>query len=199
LLAEELDSLEDALPAEDELVDVSELVVGVLELVDDSPPPEVPDDPLAADSVVELVGDAACPPAAFFAAALLAAARLAAELFSAALFPAEAVTVDVLAVAVAFFVESAGSCPEASWTYTARNAAANKAAASPAMPRRMRCTRRRIAERRLLASARASSCSWGSFGRCSAEGVWRGSMVAPIGCRIACRRSLRGACPSSLQ
>ncbi|HEV2922970.1 MAG TPA: hypothetical protein VGW98_02990 [Solirubrobacteraceae bacterium] len=34
LLAEELDSLEDSLPLEDVLVDVSELVVGVLELVE---------------------------------------------------------------------------------------------------------------------------------------------------------------------
>jgi hypothetical protein len=121
-VAGELDPLEDSLLAEDELVDVSELVAGVLELVAD---------------------------------VLFAVLLLATVVFAAVLFGAEAVTLEVLVVLVPFFVERAGSCPEASWTYTARNAPVNSAAARPLMARRMRRTRRRIAERRLVARARA--------------------------------------------
>jgi hypothetical protein len=70
LLPEELGALEDSLPLEDVLVDVSELVVGVLELVEVS-----------------------------------------------VLLPVEAVEDWELGVAVVvFFVERAGSCPEASCT-----------------------------------------------------------------------------------
>jgi hypothetical protein len=54
---------------------------------------------------------------------------------------------------------SAGSCPEASCTYTIRNAAANNASASPATERRMRRVRRRSASRCRLAVTRESSCS----------------------------------------
>ena len=122
---EELDSLEGSLLEEEEPVEVSELVVGVLELVDVFVPLEVAEVPVAV---------------------------------------------------VAAFVESAGSCPEASWTYTTRNAVANSAAVRPAMPRRMRCRRRRIASRRLLASARASLRSLGRLGGY----VSRRSMVTPI-------------------
>jgi hypothetical protein len=153
-VAGELDPLEDSLLAEDELVDVSELVVGVLELVED----------------------------VLFAVLLLATA-----VFAAVLFGAEAVTLEVLVVLVPFFVERAGSCPEASWTYTARNAPVNSAAARPLMARRMRRTRRRIAERRLVARARASGCFWERSGVCSGEVAARGSMVTPIGWGIACK------------
>jgi hypothetical protein len=131
LPAEELDSLEDSLPAEDELL------VGVLELVEDP--------------------------------------------FSAAVFAPEAEAAWVLGVVAVFLVERAGSCPEASCTYTARNATLNRAAARAATERRRRCTRRRSAERRLLASARASSCSGERLGGCCEEGLSVGSMVAPIG------------------
>jgi hypothetical protein len=137
LPAEELDSLEDSLPAEDELL------VGVLEVVEDPVPFEVLDE--------------------------------------AAVFPPAAVVACVLGVVAVFFVERAGSCPEASCTYTARNAALNSAAARAATERRRRCTRRRSAERRLLASARASSCSGERLGGCCEEGLSVGSMVAPIG------------------
>jgi len=55
--------------------------------------------------------------------------------------------------------ERAGSCPEASCTYTTRKAALNMAAATPATVRRIRRVRRRIAARLLLASALAPCCS----------------------------------------
>jgi hypothetical protein len=172
LPADELDSLEASLLAEEELVDASEPVVGAL-VVDVPVPLELVDVLLADDSLDE--------------AGCLAAAP----------FVAEVVTVRPLAVEAVSFVESAGSCPEASCTYTARNAAANSAAVSPAMPRRMRCTRRRIAERRLRASDRPSSGR--RFGCGVAGDVSRGSMVAPIGVSDCVRTSLRGACPSSVQ
>jgi hypothetical protein len=54
---------------------------------------------------------------------------------------------------------SAGSCPEASCTYTIRNATANNASASPATERRMRRVRRRIASRCRLAVTRGSGCA----------------------------------------
>jgi hypothetical protein len=168
-VAGELDPLEDSLLAEDELVDVSELVVGVLELVADVPFADV------------LVADVR------FADVLFAALLLATVLFAAVLFGAEAVTLEVLVVLVPFFVERAGSCPEASWTYTARNAPVNSAAARPLMARRMRRTRRRIAERRLVARARALGCFWERSGVCSGEVAARGSMVTPIGWGIACK------------
>ena len=88
MLPDELDSLVDSLPAEDELVDASE-VAGVVEVVDDSVPVAAPDDSFADGSALELPLDAAWLAAVFFATAV---------------------------VVVAFFVESAGSCPEASCT-----------------------------------------------------------------------------------
>jgi hypothetical protein len=108
----------DSLLAEDELVDVSEVVVGVLELVEDSVPLEVPDDALVDDSPLELPLVAACfAVVAFFVDTALAAARFAAALFSAVLLlvvpPA---TVEVLAAAVPVFADRAGSRPEASCT-----------------------------------------------------------------------------------
>jgi uncharacterized membrane protein YhaH (DUF805 family) len=108
----------DSLLAEDELVDVSEVVVGVLELVEDSVPLAVPDDPLVDDSPRELPLVAAWfALLAFFVAAALAAARFADALFSAALLlPVLPATVGVLAAAVPVFVDRAGSCPEASCT-----------------------------------------------------------------------------------
>jgi hypothetical protein len=71
LLPEELDPLEDSLPLEEVLVDVSELVVGVLELVEVSVALELADDPEDWELGVAVV---------------------------------------------VFFVERAGSCPEASCT-----------------------------------------------------------------------------------
>jgi hypothetical protein len=87
LLPEELDPLEDSLPLEDVLVDVSELMVGALELVDVSLAPE----------------------------ASLDADVFAATLFS-VVFPVEAVEDWELGVVVVFLLERAGSCPEASCT-----------------------------------------------------------------------------------
>jgi hypothetical protein len=58
----------------------------------------------------------------------------------------------------AALADRAGSCPEASWTYTIANTSANMVTASPATDRRMRRVRRRSASRRLLASALASIC-----------------------------------------
>jgi small-conductance mechanosensitive channel len=73
LALEAVDSLADSVPAEDELLDTSEPVDGVL--------------------VVETVGVLAVVVAAFVL-----------------------VVAGALAVVVAAFVESAGSCPAASWT-----------------------------------------------------------------------------------
>jgi hypothetical protein len=113
----------DSLLADDELVEVSEAVVGVLELVEDSVPLEVPDEPLEDDSPLELLLVAACfAVVAFFVDTALAAERFAAALFSAALFSAALLlavlpaTVEVLAAAVPVFAVRAGSCPEASCT-----------------------------------------------------------------------------------
>jgi hypothetical protein len=180
LLPEEPDSLEDPCPLEDVLVDVSALVVGVLELVELSVALEVPDDPVPDDSVVEPLAELVFSAAAFFAAA-----RAAAALRSAAVLAAEALAVCELDVLAVFVVERAGSCPEASWTYTARNAALNSAAATPATERRMRRTRRRIAARRLLASERASGGSGEGRRGCFGEGVW-GSIVTPVAGSNSC-------------
>ena len=54
---------------------------------------------------------------------------------------------------------SAGSCPDASCTYTTRNATTNSASARAATELRMRRARRCMAVRRRLASALTSSCS----------------------------------------
>ena len=101
LLPEELDPLEDSVPLEDVLVDVSEPVEGVLELVAVSLLLELDDDPVPDDSVVEPL---------WLAAVAFAAAR-----FS-VVFPVDPVDAWEVGVVVAFFVESAGSCPEASCT-----------------------------------------------------------------------------------
>jgi hypothetical protein len=110
LLLEELDSPEDSLLPEDELADVPELVVGALD-VDDSVLLDAPDAPASDDSVAEALADAAF-------SAVLAVARLGAVLVAAlfvpAAFPAERVEVSAPGVAVLFFVERAGSCPDAS-------------------------------------------------------------------------------------
>ena len=88
---------------EDEVVAVSVLLDGDVEVAEDS---------------VELLLDAAFSAAACFAAALFAAAAFFAE----AVFAAEvadvvgAATAVVVVVVVVFLVDSAGSCPEASWT-----------------------------------------------------------------------------------
>jgi hypothetical protein len=106
------------LPLEDVLVDVSVLVVGVVEVVEVSVPLEVVE-PVPEDSVVEGLEELVFSAAAFFAAAR-AAASLAAVAFAAALFclalPVEAVDDCELAVVAALLVERAGSWPEASCT-----------------------------------------------------------------------------------
>jgi hypothetical protein len=111
-----LDSL---LAAELELVEVSELVAGLLDVVVEPVPLEELDVP---DSLaVVLVLDDAARSAAFFAAARLEAAALAAAAFAAALrsaavCPAEEPAAVVLVAAKLLRAESAGSCPEASCT-----------------------------------------------------------------------------------
>jgi len=67
----------------------------------------------------------------------------------------------VLDAVLAFFAlaVSAGSCPEASWTYTTMKTALKSAAESAATERRMRRARRRIAAALARPVARAASCS----------------------------------------
>jgi hypothetical protein len=105
LLAAELDSVDDdSLPLELALVEVSEPVVGLLEVVVDSVALEELDALVPAD-------DAARFAAAFFAAAALAAARR-----WAAVCVTEAPAALVLPAVAVCLAERAGSCPEASCT-----------------------------------------------------------------------------------
>jgi hypothetical protein len=75
---------------------------------------------------------------------------------------------------------SAGSCPEASCTYTVPNAAMKVATAKHATERRIRRARRRIASRWVRASARALSCSAVRGSDARREGLSLDFMVTPI-------------------
>jgi hypothetical protein len=115
LLAAELDSVDDdSLPLELALVEVSEPVVGLLEVVVDSVALEELDALVPADDAARFaaaVFAAARAVAAFFAAAALAAARR-----WAAVCVTEAPAALVLAAVAVCLAERAGSCPEASCT-----------------------------------------------------------------------------------
>jgi hypothetical protein len=117
-LPDDDEELDDPDPLEVELVDDSVLVEGVV-VVEDSVPVDALDDSVPVEVPLVVDEAEAFSAAAFFAAALAAAAFLA-DAFAAALFAAMPLELDVLATsaddAVVFLLESAGSCPEASWT-----------------------------------------------------------------------------------
>jgi hypothetical protein len=82
--------------------------------------------------------------------------------------------------AAELLVDSAGSCPEASCTYTTRNATLNSAAARLTTVRRMRRARTRMAVRLMRASVLPSSCEPASASLGTGGDVRLWSMFAPI-------------------